>query len=881
MSKSGFTSAPVFAFVACVAVYLFQAAPLHAADTTPPSVPTQLVAVGVSPSQVNLRWAASTDNVGVAGYNVYRNGVLAGTPTGTGFSGTTTGTGTGFSDTGLTPNTVYTYTVKAFDAARNLSAASTAATATTLPAMNIPSAAHIPPFYTCVTNYYVSQSGNDTTGNGSSGMPWLTISRAVAFLNALGGTQGGVCVNVGPGTYSETNGVNANALSGSSDSATGYFVLRSITPQGATIQRPSTGDYFSAISFVDASYVVIDGFSLVGTDAAPNIDGSGISAVGSSASSCLSHHIRIFNNVVYGFGGSGIGTYHADYYDVEGNVVYNNANTSTYGVTGINHWHPVAYDSGTWNTVDSGSVQFHYIIRGNVAFNNEEVSIGANVHADGNGIILDDFNGTQTTDAGIQPYLQQSLVENNLSFDNGGAGILDTGSYITIRNNTTFSNYLDAQNPYTAHGEISNGSFAGTPGGAHNNFIVNNIAIANPNANATNYALADWANGSPNTNDVWANNLSFNGTPGLASISLYNTGSVIAAANGNLLGVDPLVVNYLTGDFTLKAASPAIGSGTTAYGVALTDLAGNPRTTAGKVDMGAYEYESSAGSGSPASALAMNVPTSAAAGTPFNVNVFLFSNGSGTPTGNVSILAVENGGAPQPVGSVSAAAASATPFAAGNAGAPASVTLSMSGPSTLSASYAGDANFAAATSPGYSINLPADFSLATTALAPSAVGPGMSATATVGTSAVSGFSGTLSLTCSVQSTLPLAPTCKISPNSLSAGAPATLTVYTTGPSAALLPGAGSGLYALCLPLLGLVATRVGLKSKTRRLACPALLCGIFTALVFQVACSGGSSSSGGSGGNSGTPPGIYNITVNGSDASGTLQHSLAEMLTVQ
>jgi len=46
-----------------------------ALDTTAPSVPTGLVGTAMSSSQINLSWAASTDNVGVTGYNVYLNDV--------------------------------------------------------------------------------------------------------------------------------------------------------------------------------------------------------------------------------------------------------------------------------------------------------------------------------------------------------------------------------------------------------------------------------------------------------------------------------------------------------------------------------------------------------------------------------------------------------------------------------------------------------------------------------------------------------------------------------------------------------------------------------------------------------------------------------------
>ena len=50
-------------------------------DTTPPTVPTGVVGTAASSTQINLSWNASTDNVGVTGYNVFRNGTQVGTPT--------------------------------------------------------------------------------------------------------------------------------------------------------------------------------------------------------------------------------------------------------------------------------------------------------------------------------------------------------------------------------------------------------------------------------------------------------------------------------------------------------------------------------------------------------------------------------------------------------------------------------------------------------------------------------------------------------------------------------------------------------------------------------------------------------------------------------
>ncbi|MFF2520690.1 discoidin domain-containing protein [Streptomyces liangshanensis] len=91
-------------------------------DTTAPSTPGGLRATGTTANSVSLAWNPSTDNVGVTGYRVYRGTQLVATVT-----------GTTHTDSGLTPATPYSYTVRAVDAAGNASPAGTAVTATTQP----------------------------------------------------------------------------------------------------------------------------------------------------------------------------------------------------------------------------------------------------------------------------------------------------------------------------------------------------------------------------------------------------------------------------------------------------------------------------------------------------------------------------------------------------------------------------------------------------------------------------------------------------------------------------------------------------------------------------------------------------------------------------
>ncbi|MES2862530.1 MAG: GEVED domain-containing protein [Bacteroidota bacterium] len=97
-----------------------------ASDTTAPSAPTSLTASGTTQTTTNLSWTASTDNVGVTGYDVYQGTTLLGTVS------TTT-----YNVTGLTAATAYSFSVRAKDAAGNISASSNVVNVTTLPIVSV------------------------------------------------------------------------------------------------------------------------------------------------------------------------------------------------------------------------------------------------------------------------------------------------------------------------------------------------------------------------------------------------------------------------------------------------------------------------------------------------------------------------------------------------------------------------------------------------------------------------------------------------------------------------------------------------------------------------------------------------------------------------
>ena len=135
-----------------------------AADTTPPSVPTNLQATAPTPTQVQLTWAASTDNVGgsgVAGYRVYRNGSA---------TALATPASNSYTDNTVVANTAYTYRVSAVDAATppNESAQSGQASVTT---PNVP------------VSGLDSRPGNTTCLAGAEPTTTLTTARVFSSLS--------------------------------------------------------------------------------------------------------------------------------------------------------------------------------------------------------------------------------------------------------------------------------------------------------------------------------------------------------------------------------------------------------------------------------------------------------------------------------------------------------------------------------------------------------------------------------------------------------------------------------------------------------------------------------------------------------------------------
>jgi hypothetical protein len=144
-------------------------------DGTAPTVPGNLSATAQSANQVALSWSPSSDNVGVAGYDVLRGGNVIGTAT-----------GTSYLDNTASPSTTYSYAVEAYDAAGNISGPSGATTVTT------PAASTSPPVISAVTSTQITTTAATiawTTDIPSSSQVLYGTSVSYGQTSALDRTQ--------------------------------------------------------------------------------------------------------------------------------------------------------------------------------------------------------------------------------------------------------------------------------------------------------------------------------------------------------------------------------------------------------------------------------------------------------------------------------------------------------------------------------------------------------------------------------------------------------------------------------------------------------------------------------------------------------------------
>lgn len=211
-------------------------------DTAAPSAPTNVTAGTVTGSSATITWTASTDNIGVTGYEIYRDGVLKGTSV-----------STSYTDTTVAPLTSYSYTVKAYDAAGNKSALSAALLLTTPDAVNNSVTVYYKQGYTTPYIHYRPAGGTWTTAPGVA-MPAAEVAGYNKYTVNIGeAVQLEAVFNNGSGTWDNNGGLNYKFNAG-----TWTFNAGTITagaPSGGTVdtQAPTAPAALAAGTVTAAS----------------------------------------------------------------------------------------------------------------------------------------------------------------------------------------------------------------------------------------------------------------------------------------------------------------------------------------------------------------------------------------------------------------------------------------------------------------------------------------------------------------------------------------------------------------------------------------------------------------------------------------------------
>jgi len=448
--------------------------------------------------------------------------------------------------------------------------------------------------------YYVSGTGSDS----NSGLSQNTAFRTIQ--TAANKTLPGDTVYVMNGVYGGCSGCNLLDITraGTADAWIAYRAYPGHQPQ------INAGTAWNTIEIHGgASYIEISGFHLQGnrpnvtlaqctaqtqqTTPDPACNGNGISIDGRQDGANKPHHIRIAGNEIYDFPGGGIGTAEADYITIEDNFVHDNAWYSRYGGSGISLWESWNYDSGPAP---------HSIVQRNRAFHNQSLVPYMNTGkpTDGEGIIIDTSRNNQSSSDPIGAYTGGFLVENNLSVNNGGAGLLAYQSdNVTFLNNTVYGNGLVVK-----YADV----FVNQSGSVN---VWNNVVEAAATGTAVN------AYGS--TGVQFDYNVYWNG-PVNATAGAHD---ITADPQFNAPGTDPSA-----SDFHLLVGSPAARSGNLALAPP-DDLEGISRPQQpGTVNRGAYESAIGAAVAFPAAGV-LNAASFAGCGVSPGELVTIFGTGFG------------------------------------------------------------------------------------------------------------------------------------------------------------------------------------------------------------------------------------------------------------
>ena len=523
----------------------------------------------------------------VTGFTLSTSGLLSGTATSAG---------------------TLTFQVKATDASN----ASNSATATLSLTVNTTSS----------VSFYVATTGSDSN-SGTISSPWRTIQHAANSV------QAGDTVFVRAGTYNESVNI---PISGSASA--GPVIFQSYPGENAIIDgtglTPSGSQ--GLINISSQSYVTIEGFEIRNYQtSSASVVPAGIWVSGAGS------HIQILNNRIHNIVTTAETTGNAF-----GVAIYGTDSTTPLDTVTFTGNEVYALRTGNSESVTFNGNVTNFSILNNMVHDNDNIGIDA--------IGFEGTSSNPATDYARNGLISGNTVYNISAINNPGEGnqydadgiYVDGGSQIIIERNLVYSNdlnievasehsghvasYVTVRNNLVYFGNsvgISIGGYASNVGGTDHCTIVNNTLYENDakNTGSGEFQVQYYA-----TNNVFENNIVYANSQGLlingytnseanpvvvdynVFFSSLSSSSASFVWNGtNYTGfstyqsatsndshskyADPQFLSLITPNLQIAPTSPAINTGSN-LGVSIVgtlDFAGNPRTKAGMIDIGAYE----------------------------------------------------------------------------------------------------------------------------------------------------------------------------------------------------------------------------------------------------------------------------------------------------
>ncbi len=310
------------------------------------------------------------------------------------------------------------------------------------------------------TEYYIDpNNGNDS----NSGLSSTNAFRSLSKIESLN-YQPGDTVYFLEGIYRRPGRILLTI--NSSGTEENYITFTNFENQTPILEF----DSWTGIDIIGgSSYLKFDGLHIKGARSTINLEealnqgdscqsefsggaeglynGTGILAVGNNlrwsnpATESIPHHITVTNCQIYNCTSSELAFQQADYVTITNNEIYNNCWYTIYGTSGINLYQFINTD---------GTTDIHNNITNNLMYGNQMLvpQVPFCTFLDGNALIVDDFNHTQTSNYlninnRFDPYSAKTVIANNVSVENGGSGLhFFLSANCHIINNTVVKNNI-------------------------------------------------------------------------------------------------------------------------------------------------------------------------------------------------------------------------------------------------------------------------------------------------------------------------------------------------------------------------------------------------------------------------------------------------------